>query len=121
MTNRVNQNTWLDGSNFFVAHAVPWEAAGEFNDNAVIKDAEGVFAGILVEASDGGGDIEVEVWDSPDATLTNDICVASVRIASTTAYTQDSFGSLAGLGIHCHNGIYVKKVSGDCVFYVFYR
>ena len=99
----------------------PWTTSGVLTASAVIKAEPGVFGGVLVIATDTGGDIDVIVWDSPTATLTDDERLCRVTIPSTVANTMDSFGNLDSPGIEATLGMYVQIVAGDCQVYVYYR
>lgn len=99
----------------------PWSCTGFKTADTVVKAAAGVFAGILVTATDAGGDIDVIVYDSPTSDLTGDIAVARVTIPTTVANTQGSVGDLSGPGIVMSKGIWVDVVAGDCQFLVYYK
>lgn len=60
------------------------ECSGLKTASVSIKAAKGILKGVTVEMTDTGGDGVVEVWDSPDSTLTDDICLARIRVTSTT-------------------------------------
>lgn len=104
-----------------LAIAEPWITSGKLTASAAIKAAYGVVGGVLVTATDNGGDIDVEIWDSPDATLTNDERICRVTITTTTDKVQASWGSLAGQGVEATLGIYCKVVAGDCEVEVYYK
>lgn len=99
----------------------PWSCTGFKTADAVVKATPGVLGGVLVTATDDGGDIDVIVYDSPDATLTDDIALCRVRITTTTAGAQGSFGDLAGPGVAASKGMWLDVVAGDCQVEVYYK
>ena len=96
----------------------PWVSSGVFDADSVVCNAGCLLGGIMVHATDGDGDILVQVWDSPDSTLTSDVEVARVAIGLTDKYWRDVM--FPEPGIECENGIYVD-ITGDCVVCVYYR
>ena len=101
--------------------SAPWIASGVLTASTVIKNKSGLLGGVVVIATDAGGDIDVIVWDSPDSTLTNDERLCRVTVPTTLTNTVESFGDLSSPGIQAQNGIYVQVVAGDCQVYVYYR
>lgn len=99
----------------------PWECTGFKTADAVVKNAPGTLGGIIVTATDNGGDIDVIVYDSPDSDLTGDIALMRVTITATTNKAQASSGDLAGPGIRASKGLYLDVVAGDCQVLVFYK
>ena len=98
-----------------------WISSGIVTTSTVIKSKPGVLGGILVTATDAGGDADVIVWDSPNSTLTNDIYLCRVTIPTTIANTQTSFATPSQVGIEAENGIYVQVVAGDCQVIAYYK
>ena len=98
-----------------------WISSGIVTTSTVIKDKPGILGGILVTATDAGGNIDVIVWDSPNSTLTDDIYLCRVTIPTTIANTQASFATPSQVGIEAENGIYVQVVAGNCQVIVYYK
>lgn len=101
--------------------ATPWVSSGVVSAGTVIKNAPGILGGVIVTASDTDGDIDIIVWDSPDATLTSDVELCRVTITSATDHVQASFSSPSEVGVEAENGLYVQIVAGDCEVIVYYR
>lgn len=98
----------------------PWISSGVLTSSAVVSADPSRFGGVLVTATDGDGDIDVIVWDSPTSTTTDDEELARVTVPTTTALTQASAGDLSGPGIQATLGIYVA-ITGNCEVIVYYR
>jgi len=97
------------------------ECSGLKTASAAIKAAKGILKGLTVEMTDTGGDGIVEVWDSPDSTLTGDKCLARVAVTSTTAHDMASWALPGGsVGVKASKGLYLKIVSGDVNVIVYY-
>jgi hypothetical protein len=89
--------------------------------STVVKAKAGILGGVLVTATDNGGDIDIKVWDSPDSTLTDDDLLAQVTVVATTAKAQSSFSAPDVTGIEARKGIYVQVVAGDASIVVYYK
>lgn len=101
--------------------ALPWIPTGELEASTVVKAIPGLVARLDVEAKDNGGDISVEVWDSPDATLTDDVLICRVRVITTTLGAQNYWECPLEPGTECEKGIYVKLVAGDAYINLLYK
>lgn len=88
--------------------------------SAVIKATKGVLKGVTMEMTDTGGDGVVEVWDSPDSTLTSDTCLARITVTSTTSGDMASWTLPVGVGVKADNGLYLK-ITGDVNVIVYYE
>lgn len=99
----------------------PWSCTGFKTADAVVKAAPGVLGGIIVTATDNGGDIDVIVYDSPTSDLTGDIALARVTITTTTDKAQASFGAPSAAGIVASKGMWLDVVAGDCQVLVYYK
>ena len=97
------------------------ECSGIKTASVAVKAAAGVLKGLTMEMTDTGGDGVVEVWDSPDATLTNDTCLARITVTSTTSGDMASWTLPVGEGVKAVNGIYMKIVAGDMNVIVYYE
>jgi hypothetical protein len=104
-----------------LSDSTPWISSGVLTASTVIKAKAGVLGGVLVTATDAGGDIDVIVWDSPTSTLTGDVALCRVPIPTTVSLTQESFGTPSQVGVEATLGIYVQVVAGDCEIIVYYR
>jgi len=98
-----------------------WVTSGIMIASTAVKAKIGLLGGVLVTATDNGGDIDVIVWDSPDSTLTSDEYLCRITIPTTTANSQASFAAPSQVGIEALNGIYVQIVAGDCQVIVYYK
>jgi hypothetical protein len=94
-----------------------WVSSGAKTSSGVIKASSGVLGGVLVIATDDGGDIVVNVYNNP--AIAGDTLLATVCVTTTTAGAQASFGALSS-GIIAENGIYLEVESGDCTVIVYY-
>ena len=117
---RLLENNWRGPMPVEARDASPWIPSGVLTASAQIKAVRGLLGGILVTASDAGGDIVVKVWDSPNSTLTDDVCLAAVTIISTVSGAQNSFAPPSKEGVEAINGLYVQ-VTGDCEVIVYYK
>jgi len=99
----------------------PWIPTGELEGSTIVKAIGGLLARLDVESKDNGGDISVEVWDSPDATLTNDVLVCRVRVIITTSGAQNYWECPLEPGAECEKGIYIKLVAGDAYINLLYK
>lgn len=88
--------------------------------SVAIKAAKGILKGVTVEMTDTGGDGVVEIWDSPDSTLTNDTCLARITVTSTTSGDMSSWALPVGVGVKADNGLYLK-ITGDVNVIVYYE
>ena len=99
----------------------PWITSGAMTASTVVSNAPSRLGGVVVTATDDGGDIDVILWDSPTSDVTSDEYLARITVTTTTAKAQASFGDLAGPGVQATLGIYVQVVAGDCQVLVYYR
>jgi len=104
--------TWMR-----VGEAHHWSSSGAKVASGVIKGSAGVLGGVLVIALDDGGDIVVNVYDSPSAAAGT--LLATVHVTTKTAGAQASFGALSS-GIIASEGIYLEVQAGDCSVIVYY-
>ena len=95
-----------------------WKSSGARATSAIIKATRGFLGGILVTASDGGGDIVVNVYDNEAAAAGT--LLAVVRITTTTTGAQASFGAPFPR-IVASNGIYLDVAAGHCSVIVYYQ
>jgi hypothetical protein len=98
-----------------------WTTTGFLTGDTVVKASAGLMSGVLVTATDAGGDIDVIVYDSPTSDLTGDNAVCRVTITTTTALSQASWGAPSQAGVDCPKGIYLDVVAGDCQVIVLYK
>lgn len=98
-----------------------WVSSGTLTASTVIKAEAGLLGGVVVTASDNGGDIDVIVWDSPNNTLTSDVELCRLTVPTTTDHTQTSFAAPSQVGVEAELGIYVQLVAGDCEIIVYYK
>jgi hypothetical protein len=97
------------------------ECSGVKTASASIKASKGILKGVTMEMTDAGGDGVVEVWDSPDSTLTDDTCLARIAVTSTTSGDMSSWSLPVGEGVKASKGIYMKVVAGDVNVIVYYE
>ena len=100
-----------------VGEAHHWSSSGAKIASGVLKGSAGVLGGVLVIALDDGGDIVVNVYDSPSAAAGT--LLATVHVTTKTAGAQASFGALSS-GIIASEGIYLEVQAGDCMVIVYY-
>lgn len=118
---RTGKSAWGFNTPADARDAEPWIASGKLTSSTVIKAKAGLLGGVLVTATDNGGDINVVVWDSDTSDTTNDEQLARITIVDTTANAQNSFAAPSKEGVCAQNGIYVQVVAGDCEFIVYYK
>lgn len=118
---RTGKSRWRPPMPADARDAEPWIASGVLTVGTVVKAVPGLLGGVLVTATDDGGDIDVIVWDSPDSTLTDDEELARITVVETTANAQNSFATPSKEGVQAENGIYVQVVAGDCEVIVYYK
>lgn len=94
---------------------------GLLTASAAVKASAGDLLGVTVEMTDDGGDGVVEVWDSPDSTLTDDDCLARVTVTTTTSGAMASWALPHPRGVHAGNGLYMKVIAGDVNVIVYYN
>lgn len=104
-----------------ILDAGAWVPSGALTASTVIKASPGVLGGVVVTASDDGGDIDVIVWDSATATSTNKEQLARVTITAQTAKAQESIGTLGLGGIVASEGLWLQVAAGDCSVIVYYK
>ena len=97
------------------------ECSGLKTASVAIKAARGILKGMTVEMTDAGGDGVVEVWDSPDATLTSDTCLARITVITATSGAMSSWEMPVAPGVKAENGLYLKVVTGDVNVIVYYE
>ncbi len=117
---RTNYSRWEPTTRPASRDASPWVATGAIAASAVVKNDAGILGGVLVTATDAGGDIDVLIYDSPDATLTNDEILARVRITEMISGAQSSFAAPAREGVQAEKGLYLS-ITGDCQVIVYYK
>jgi hypothetical protein len=99
---------------------VPWEASGLLSGSTVIKNKPGLLGGIIVTITDEGVADYIKVWDSPDATTTDDVELARITLAEGTNLGQQCVVMFPVPGVYAHLGIYVE-VSGSLEYEIYYR
>ena len=112
---------WSPGTPAIARESEPWVSSGILTASTVIKAAGGLLGGVLVTATDNGGDIDVVVWDSPTATTTDDEYLARITVVTTTANAQASFVAPSSCGVQATLGIYVEVVAGHPQVIVYYK
>lgn len=118
---RTNVDYWQPATPVMARDAMPWVTSGYVTTSTVIKNQTGLLGGVIVTATDAGGDIDVIVWDSPNSTLTSGEHLCRLTIPTTVANTQVSFAAPSKEGVEARNGIYVQVVAGDCQVIVYYK
>ena len=104
-----------------VVEDTPWTSGGLLSLSSVVSTAPCVLGQVRVTASDNGGDIDLIVWDSSDATPAAHTALCRVTITTTTASVQEVFMAPSGAGVNAANGLFVQIVAGDCEYVVYYR
>jgi hypothetical protein len=104
-----------------VVEDTPWTSSGLLSLSSVVSTAPCVLGEVRVTASDNGGDINLIVWDSSDATPAAHTALCRVTITTTTASVQEVFMAPSGAGVNAANGLFVQIVAGDCEYVVYYR
>ena len=104
-----------------VVEDTPWTSGGLLSVSSVVSDEACVLGEVRVTASDNGGDIDVIVWDSSDATPGAHTALCRVTIITTTDDAQEVFMAPSGAGVNAANGLFVQIVAGHCEYVVYYR
>ena len=104
-----------------VVEDTPWTSSGLLSLSSVVSSVPCVLGKIVVTASDNGGDIDVIVWDSSDATPAAHTALCRKTIITTTDHAQVEFTAPSGAGVNAALGLFVQIVAGDCEYTVYYR
>lgn len=122
MATRTNVNSIRPKSAGEERIVVPIEASGIFTASSVIKNVPGMLHGIIVTITTEGAADVLKVWDSPDATTTDDVELARVTLAAGTNLGQQAIIMLPSPGVYAHLGIYVEVCGQAALEYeIYYR
>lgn len=103
---------------------VPAISSGELAASAAVLAAPGRLCGVFIVHDGSANALTLEIWDSPDATLTADTQLTpDISIAASPAAGARSqlfwFGED---GVHAAKGIYAKMTfAGTIKFVVYYK
>ena len=103
---------------------VPAISSGELAASTAVLAAPGRLCGVFIVHDGTAADLVLEIWDSPDSTLTSDTQLTpDITIAASPAAGARSqlfwFGED---GIHAAKGIYAKiTCTGTKKFVVYYK
>jgi len=118
-TNRLLLNSVRPASTSTEKLCVPWESSGVLAAGATIKAKPGLLGAIMVQATDTGVDQVLKVWDSPDATVTDDVILYQCDLPEATDGARQ-YVMFPMPGIQAHLGIYVE-IAGALEYEIIYR
>lgn len=103
---------------------VPAISSGELDASAAVLAALGRLCGVFIVHDGTAEELVLELWDSPDATLTGDKQLTpDITIgASAAAGARSQLFWFGEDGIHAAKGIYAKLTcAGAAKFVVYYK
>jgi len=118
-TNRLLLNSVRPASTSTEKLAVAWESSGVLAASTVIKAKPGLLGAVMVQTTDNGTDQVLKVWDSPDATMTDDVILYQCELPEATDGARQ-YVKFPMPGIQAHLGIYIE-IAGDLEYEIIYR
>ena len=101
-----------------VVASTPWQSSGVQTASQVICAESCLLGGVVLFNTDNGADQVLNVWDSEDATTTNDIEL--IRVSNVATDEEGVPIMFPSPGIQARNGLYVA-VAGDLEYVVYYK